>query len=328
MTSFIFPLLRFLADGRYHSSAEIKEELGLSPHELSEALDSVTVSGLEIERDRQAGCRLITPFFPLNAAQIERCLGPRAAAFTLEVVDQTGSTNEDLLQRARQGAPHGLVRVAETQTAGRGRRQRRWFSAPGGTLTFSLLWNFTTGADALSGLSLAVGVSLARSLEAVGLQGVELKWPNDILWRQRKLGGILIETTAPASTGVSAVIGIGLNLRLPASVVARIDQPVADLGSAGLRIGPNELLARLLCDLNDVLGEFSRGGFAGLRAPWQRLHAYQDKMVTIEMGDGESLTGKATGVDEHGALRVMSAGGERVIYSGEVSLRVADKLKQ
>jgi len=322
------PLLRFLADGQFHSSTEIKENLGLSPHELSEAVDRLTMSGLEIASDRQAGCRLITPFSALNAAQIERCLGSRAAAFTLEVVDQTGSTNEDLLQRARQGAPHGLVRVAEIQTAGRGRRQRKWFSAPGGTLTFSLLWNFANGADALSGLPLAVGVSLARSLEAVGLQGVALKWPNDILWRQRKLGGILIETTAPASIGVSAVIGIGLNLQLTAAVVERIDQPAADLESAGLRIGRNELLACLLSDLSDVIGEFSRGGFAGFRAPWQRLHAYQDKMVTVEMSNGEQLTGKATGVDKHGALRVMSAGGERVIHSGEVSLRLAEKMKQ
>ena len=324
----VFLLLRLLSDGEFHSSDEICEELGLSYEQLSEALDALVLAGQEIERNGRAGCRLRTPFSPLEHAHIERCLGASATAFTLEIVDQTGSTNEDLLLRARQGASHGLVRVAEIQTAGRGRRQRKWFSAPGGTLTFSLLWNFAAGSSALSGLSLAVGVSIVRSLEALELKGVQLKWPNDILWRQRKLGGILIETTAATSNATSVVIGIGLNLRLPKTLVERIDQPAGDLESAGLRIGRNELLARLLRDLNDVLTEFSQGGFAALRDQWKRLHAHQDKMVTIELSDGARLTGKATGVDENGALLVLTALGERTVYSGELSLRVTGELKQ
>jgi BirA family biotin operon repressor/biotin-[acetyl-CoA-carboxylase] ligase len=328
MVASIFPLLRLLSDGQFHCSDEICKILDYSPDQLSEALDSLKLTGLEVKRNGPAGCRLTTPFSPLDAAQIERYLGGSARVFTIEVVDETGSTNEDLLLRARQGAPHGLVRVAETQTAGRGRRQRKWLSAPGGTLTFSLLWNFATGSRALSGLPLAVGVSIARSLGALKLQGVQLKWPNDILYRQGKLGGILIETAAITGDGVCAVIGVGLNVRLPDTVAERIGQPVADLDSAGLRIGRNELLAQLLRDLNEVLAGFSRDGFTDLRDQWQRLHAHQDKMVTIEMSDGTQLSGRATGVDEHGALLVLTAEGERTIYSGELSLRVADKPEQ
>jgi len=328
MTASVFPLLRLLSDGHFHPSEEIIKELGISDNRLSDDLHALTLSGLEIERDPRSGCRLITPFSPLGAAQIESRLGANAKVFILEVVEQTGSTNEDLMLRARQGAPNGLVRVAEMQTAGRGRRQRKWLSAPGGTLTFSLLWKFGAGFSSLSGLPLAVGVSIVRSLEAFGLQGLRLKWPNDIQWRQRKLGGILIETTADASNSTCAVIGIGLNLRLPGSVAKRIDQPAIDLESAGLMVGRNELLAQLLCDLNDVLDRFGQAGFAVFRDQWQRLHAHHDKMVTIDLGDGVQLTGKATGVDENGALLVLSPEGERTVYSGELSLRGADEAKQ
>ena len=190
-----------------------------------------------------------------------------------------------------------------------------------------MMWKFNAGSGALSGLPLAVGVSIVRSLEALGVQDLRLKWPNDIQWKQRKLGGILIETIAGASGVTCAVIGIGLNLRLPARVVECIDQPAVDLESAGLQIGRNELLARLLGDLNDVLAEFSRVGFAAVREQWQRLHAHQDKMVAIETGNGVQLTGKATGVDESGALLVLTSDGERAVYSGELSLRAADETK-
>lgn len=328
MTATVFPLLRLLSDGQFHCSKDILRELGISDGRLSDDLEALTLSGLKIERDRRSGCKLITPFSPLDAARIESRLGTNAKAFIIEVVEQTGSTNEDLLLRARQGAPDGLVRVAEMQTAGRGRRKRKWFSAPGGTLTFSLLWNFSACSGSLSGLPLAVGVSIVRTLEAFGLQGLRLKWPNDIQWRQRKLGGILIETIAGASNVTSAVIGIGLNLRLPGSVAERIDQPAADLESAGLVVGRNELLAQLLCDLKQVLDAFCRGGFGIFRDQWQRLHAHQDKMVTIELGDGAQLTGKATGVNDNGALLVLAREGERTVYSGELSLRGVDEKKQ
>ena len=304
MTVPVFSLLRVLSDGRIHAFDEIREQLGLSQARLSDALDSLASAGLEIETERQAGCKLLTPFCALDAAQVEHFLGDKADLFSVEVVDQTGSTNEDLMQRTRQGADTGLVRVAEEQTAGRGRRHRRWVSALGGTLTFSLLWHFDEAASTLSGLSLAVGVSLVRSLKAMALQDVQLKWPNDVLWQQRKLGGILIESVARPTGGISAVIGIGINLSLLKPVAELIDQPAVDLATAGVHVDRNELLARALCDLSDVLRVLSREGFVVLLPEWQRAHAYQDKMVTIEMNGEKQLEGRAVGVDETGALLV------------------------
>ena len=322
MTVPVFSLLRVLSDGRLHAVDEIREQLGLSQAQLSEALEILTSAGSEIETEGQAGYRLTTPFAALNVSQVEHFLGEQASSFSLEVVDQTGSTNDDLIVQARQGAVSGLVLVAEAQTAGRGRRHRRWVSNPGGALTFSLLWHFDKAAGALSGLSLAVGVSLARSLNASGLRDVQLKWPNDLLLQQRKLGGILIESVGRPEGGVSAIIGIGINMRLAKPVAELIDQPAADLESAGVHVDRNELLARVLLDLSDVLGIFCREGFAALRPEWQRLHAYQDKMVTIEMNGEKQLEGQAAGVDEAGALLLQTARGTRAIHSGEVSLRI------
>ena len=322
MTLPVFPLLRFLSDGRSHALDEIREQLALSQAHLSDALESLASAGLEVETKGKAGCKLLTPFCALDAAQVEHFLGNKVALFSVEVVDQTGSTNEDLMDRARQGADTGLVRVAEEQTAGRGRRRRRWVSALGGTLTFSLLWNFDEAASALSGLSLAVGVALVRSLKAMGLQDVQLKWPNDVLWQHSKLGGILIESVARPAGGISAVIGIGINLRLLKPVAGLIDQPATDLASAGVDADRNELLAQVLCDLSDVLGTLSRDGFAVLLPEWQRAHAYQDKMVAIEMNGEMQLEGRAAGVDETGALLVQTAQGTRAVHSGELSLRL------
>ena len=322
MTVPVFPLLRVLSDGRSHAFDEIREELGLSEARLSEALDHLASGGLDVQTDGRAQCKLLTPFSSLNAGQVEHFLGDRADLFALEVVDETGSTNDDLMRRARQGAAGGLVRVAEAQSAGRGRRHRRWVSAFGGTLTFSLLWHFNEAASALSGLSLAVGVSLVRSLTALGLHNAQLKWPNDLLWQQRKLGGTLIESVARPGGGVSAVIGVGINSRLLKPVSDRIDQAVTDLESAGVRVDRNELLARALIDLSDVLGVFSRDGFAPLRPEWQSVHAHQDKMVMIEVNGEMQLEGKAVGVDETGALLLQTSDGTRAIHSGEMSLRL------
>ena len=328
MTDSVLPLLRFIADQKFHSFDEIKNETGFSESEICAALEYLSTGGLKVRVTDERGCRLISPFRPLDADEIRSCLGGCAGIFTIDLVDQTGSTNDDLMEKARQGAPGGLVRVAELQTAGRGRRERSWYSAPGGALTFSVLWVFSSSPRGLSGLPLAVGVSLVRTFQAFNLEGMQLKWPNDLLWQRRKLGGILIESSAGAGGKVSAVIGIGLNLRLSPDVAERIGQPAADLEAAGLQAGRNELLARVLIDLNDVLERFSREGFAALRPEWERLHAYQDKMVRLDMAGEKVVEGRVIGVDEYGALLLDTASGRRAFHGGELSLREAGSVKR
>ena len=167
----------------------------------------------------------------------------------IEVVDEIASTSTELLlRRVQRKDIHASVLAAEWQTAGRGRRGRKWTAVAGGSLTFSLGWRFDQGAGYLAGLSLAVGVAVIRALEAEGLPGVELKWPNDLIYRHMKVGGILVELNGDALGPSSVVVGVGLNVRLPATAKHDIDQPVSDLtavaGRGAAPIDRNRLLAR------------------------------------------------------------------------------------
>ncbi len=249
---------------------------------------------------------------PLAIASIAAALGPLAPRFDVDVVAECDSTNTVLLARADK-APSGAVLVAERQTAGRGRMGRPWHAAPAASLTFSLLYKLPQGLP--SGLSLAVGVAIAEALRDLGVEGIALKWPNDILRDGKKLGGILVELAASA-----AVIGVGLNLRLPADLPDDVKRSAAALD---LAIDRNELLARLLMSLHGVLETFGSGGFPALRERWLALHAYADRSVRILAEFSPTLEGRCAGVDTDGALLLETTGGMQRIISGDVSLRAA-----
>jgi BirA family biotin operon repressor/biotin-[acetyl-CoA-carboxylase] ligase len=241
--------------------------------------------------------------------------------FSIELLDSCESTSTLLLDRAQQGAPSGSVVVCERQTAGRGRRGRSWLSAPGDSLTFSLLWRFPEDTPPPAGLSLAVGVAAARVLEGMGAAGVRLKWPNDILAGGAKLGGILIETLTSGGRHV-AVIGIGLNVRLPPQIASAVDVAAGALdGVMPFAPSRNLLLAGLLDGLAAMLDEFARSGFAGLIEEWLARNAHAGQRVAILAEGAVPVEGRCAGVDADGALLLETATGLRRIVSGEVSLR-------
>lgn len=254
---------------------------------------------------------------PLSIAAVAAALGPLAVRFDVDLLDVCASTNTELMRRAEAGAPSGTVIVAERQTAGRGRMGRTWFAAPGDSLTFSLLWRFAPGTMP-HGLSLAVGVALAEALGGSGTCKLALKWPNDVLLDGRKLAGTLIELLPGAPH--AAVIGIGLNLRLPADMPDEVRTLAAALGGDVPR---NELLARLLESLHRVLAEFAAGGFVALRERWLALCAHLDVPVQILSEFAPPLRGSCVGVDVDGALFVETDVCVQRILSGEVSLRAA-----
>ena len=257
---------------------------------------------------------------PLDVAAITAALGDLARRFDVDVLAECDSTNTRLMALAEAGAPSGSVLVAERQTAGRGRRGRSWLSAPGASLTFSLLWRFPHGTS-LDGLSLAVGVALTRGLESFGISGVALKWPNDVLLKGRKLAGILIEL-APGPRPEAAVIGIGLNLRLPPDMPNELSGTVAALLDSGIKLpSPNVLLAHLLRALHEQLADFTRHGFAGARTAWLEHHAYADQPVCLLADFAAPLEGICRGVDDDGALLLETIDGLCRIISGDVTLR-------
>lgn len=257
------------------------------------------------------------PESPLAIAAVAAALGPLAARFDVDVLAECDSTNARLLARAEAGAPSGTVIAAEVQTAGRGRMGRTWHSAPGDSLTFSLLWRFPRGIQ-LGGLSLAVGVALAETLAGLGVAGVALKWPNDVLREGRKLAGVLIELVSGAPH--HAVIGVGLNLRLPADLPGEVRALAAALDR---EIDRNELLARLLGALHQVLTEFAEGGFVALRDRWLDRCAHVDAPVRIVSEFAVPVAGRCLGVDVDGALMIETPVCVQRVLSGDVSLRPA-----
>lgn len=325
-----FPLLRLLADGVFHSGVELAAAIGCTPAALRSRVRALESHGVGVTQVRGRGYRLAAPVDLIEPDELQRALA--GAPFTIELLDECESTNTLLVARARGAsgfdAMHANVAVCEHQAAGRGRRGARWHSVPGGSLAFSLLWRFERGAGDLSGLSLAVAVAVVRALERLGVGGVRLKWPNDLLLDthaggRAKLGGILIELAGDASGPSAAVIGIGLNLRVPETLRAAVDYPVADIAQTGVLLSRTRLLAALLIELGRVLEVFGREGFAAFRGEWMRHHAFQGRQVALRIAERAVAEGEAVGVADDGALQLRSAHGIEQFHSGELSLRPA-----
>lgn len=320
MLPLTFSVLRRLSHEEFRSGEAIAGELGVSRASVCNALGNVQQLGVEVHRVRGRGYRLAQPLDWIDPQALAARLAGR---FSLSVRDVLESTNSTLALEAARGAPHRSCLVAELQTAGRGRRGRRWESALGGSLTFSLLWRFPHGVAQLSGLSLAVGLALQRALVALGLGDTALKWPNDLLHGHRKLGGILVELQGDALGPTAAVIGVGINVRLGA-VRERIDQAVTDLATLQPELpSRTELLASLLGHLDEVLSQFEAAGFAPLREDWQAAHAYHDRPVALLLPSGARVEGVVAGVAEDGALLLRTGRGMERFASGEISLRPA-----
>lgn len=262
-----------------------------------------------------------------DALQVECILsalpgGLRDGIVGLQVVQETGSTQADAL--AAPMPAHGCsVLLAERQTAGEGRLGRRWLSPRGTGIALSLSRRFERGAAQMAGLSLAVGVAVAEALQGLGASQLRLKWPNDLQVDGRKLGGILVNLRAERAA-CAAVIGIGINVRMPGEFAAVIGQPVCDLASV-LEPTPsrNEVAAAVLARLLPILQEFDLGGFAPLLPRWQPLDALVGQAVQLTEGDARHA-GLCLGVSADGALRLREDDGRvRDFHGGEASVRPA-----
>jgi BirA family biotin operon repressor/biotin-[acetyl-CoA-carboxylase] ligase len=242
----------------------------------------------------------------------------QASELQLDWVESVDSTNAVLLAR---GCPPsgGWALVAEQQNAGRGRQGRSWHSAPGGGLCVSLALRLPDGPASAMGLSLAAGVAVAQTLKSLGVEGVALKWPNDLWVEESKLGGLLIELSGRASD-CFAVIGLGLNICQPAGFDP--GQPWTDLARLGLQPDRALLVAQLLAALCQQASLLRREGLPAVLPSWRSLDLLHGRSVSVRCGDAE-LSGQACGIDERGGLRVLHADGERIHLGADVSLRPA-----
>lgn len=253
----------------------------------------------------------------LDAQAIAATLGKCAARTHVEVVERCASTNAELLARAPDDGG-ALILAAEEQTAGRGRRGRHWHSSAGAAATFSVRRRLRCAPQALAGLSLAVGVATVRALRALGVSEAALKWPNDILLRGAKAGGILVETRQSGGD-VWAVIGIGINCRAAPELGRRLRRRIAALDDfVRPPLARNAVIGAVAREVLSVLEEFERAGFAAFAADWIALHAHEGRRLRVRLDDGRTLSGVATGLAESGALRLRTRSGVREISSGRV----------
>lgn len=259
----------------------------------------------------------------LDADAVRAHLGALTSSFDVRVVPTCTSTNSVLMDAPPPEDGRIHVVAAEVQTAGRGRRGRQWQSWPQASLAFSALWRFDPSAPVPAGLSLVAGVAVAHALEHLGIQGVQLKWPNDVLVNGDKLAGILVELSSGRDRRPAAVVGIGLNVRLPPGTTIP-DQPrVTDLATHLTTLPErNQLLARLLAELHALFTTYAAAGFPALRGAWQQRNAFADLPVRI-IDEGQEQTGVCVGVDDDGALLLRTDTGVTRVLSGEVSLRPA-----
>lgn len=226
----------------------------------------------------------------------------------VRVVERCASTNGVLLE----GRRHPVLLAAEEQTAGRGRRGRRWHSPRGAGITFSLAAPIRRPLRELAALSLVAGVAAARALRALGAP-VALKWPNDLLAADAKLGGILVETR-----GGIAVIGVGVNCRRVQGLAASVGRPIAFLDDFVRAPDRNAVISRLGVELMAALAAFEAHGFESLRAQWQALDAHAGQRVRVRLADGRVVSGRNDGLEHDGALRLATARGTRAVRSGRV----------
>ena len=319
-------LLLLLADGRLHSGERLAQLLGVSRAAVWKGIERLRMQGIDIEAVPRRGYKLPEAVELLEERAIRAAVGGDRSnrLRSLGLLFDVDSTNTRLL--ALGPPPHGCADVvlSELQHAGRGRRGRHWVAPFGGSIALSMSWSFTDASRASPSLSLCVGVAIAQALKRAGASGVGLKWPNDIWFDDRKMGGILIEVRAEAGGPAHVVIGVGLNVRLSPGMRAQIEASGAKAAAvADACAAPpsrNFIAGAMIDALLSMLADFERDGFSGFREAWMALDALRDRPAQVLMGEAV-ICGTARGVDAHGALRLERDGRLQEFVSGEVSLR-------
>jgi BirA family transcriptional regulator, biotin operon repressor / biotin---[acetyl-CoA-carboxylase] ligase len=291
-------------------------------------IEALRAAGVVIQARAGHGYALAQPLDLLDGddigTRLPAALVPEIAA--LEVAWTVDSTNSELLRRPPP-ARGVAVLLAERQTGGRGRRGRGWSSPLAANLYLSLSRTFSGGLSRLPGLSLVAGVATAEALHALGYNRVRLKWPNDLVVEDgaglRKLGGLLVEGGGENAGPARAVLGLGLNVRMPLAFAAAIDQPWIDLAALASPVpSRNVVVASLLAHWIPALAQFDANGLAPFLARYTRLDALAGRAIALH-ADGIARSAHALGLADDGALRVRIEGREQRVHSGEVSVRAA-----
>jgi len=311
-------LIRLLADGEFHSGEALGETLGVSRMAVSKQIKVLETIGLDVFKVTGKGYKLSAPLQLLDAQEIATGSG-----VTVESHQVLGSTNQHLLDKAAL-LDKGHSCFAEYQTAGRGRRGKKWVSPYGSHLYTSTYWCLDAGIQAASGLSLVIGIAVARTLTDLGIANTQLKWPNDVYVDGKKIAGVLVEIIATAGGECHLVIGLGLNVNMPLQAGLEIDQAWTDISQQLQQpLDRNQLATRYLSHLIKVLTDFEQFGFGHFVEEWNQCDAFKECPVVLTLGQKQKY-GIAKGIDQSGALLLEVDGVISQHVGGEVSLRRAE----
>lgn len=314
-------LLKLLKDGRFHSGEALGAALGVSRSAVWKQLQHLeTELNLPIHKIRGKGYQLAAPLLFLSAEEI--ALGAPALAWPIHISDSIDSTNAEALRLVNVESDTPFLVLAEQQTAGRGRRGRKWVSPFAQNVYYSLVLRIDGGLRQLEGLSLVVGLAVMRALRQSGVHGAALKWPNDVLVGQKKIAGILLELVGDPADICHVVLGIGINVNMQKA--DGVDQQWTSMQlETGHSVDRNALVALLSLQLQSYLDRHKSAGFSALQGEWEQNHAWQGRAVSLIAGVNQ-VDGVVQGVDRQGALRLSVDGVEKIYSGGELSLRLRD----
>lgn len=312
-------LLKLLKDGRFHSGEALGAALGVSRSAVWKQLQHLEAElNLPIHKVRGKGYQLASPLVFLSAEDI--ALNAPSLGWPVHISDSIDSTNAEALRHVGAGCEAPFLVLAEQQTAGRGRRGRKWVSPFAQNVYYSLVLRIESGPRQLEGLSLVVGLAVMQALRESGVQGAALKWPNDVLVGQKKIAGILLELVGDPADICHVVLGIGINVNMQRA--DEVDQQWTSVQlQTGSAVDRNVLVAQLGLQLQRYLEWHREGGFVALKDEWEQNHAWQGRPASLIAGVSQ-VDGVVLGVDHQGALRLSVDGVEKIYSGGELSLRL------
>lgn len=314
-------LLKLLKDGRFHSGQALGVALGVSRSAVWKQLQHLEAElGLSIHKVRGRGYQLAAPLTLLDPVVI-REQAP-SCDWPILVFDSIDSTNAEALRAIERGQAAPFLVLAERQTAGRGRRGRKWASPFAENIYYSLVLRIEGGMRQLEGLSLVVGLAVMQALRELGISGAGLKWPNDVLVGQKKIAGILLELVGDPADVCHVVLGVGINVNM--QIADEVDQQWTSMRlESGKVFDRNHLVGELGAMLQAYLCRHQIDGFSAIQAEWEQNHLWQGRAVSLIAGVNH-IEGEVLGIDGQGALRLKVDGVEKVFSGGELSLRLRD----
>jgi len=325
-----YALLAVLADGKPHRPAALAEQLHSDPDTISAQLQQLHALGLSTRPSAAHGVCLERPLELLRHDTILAAMEPRSRQLLsgLDICLDTDSSNARLRRSLQATSPPGGACLSESQSAGRGRRGRRWISPAASNIYLSIHWHYPPPApgdqqrNRFSTLSLALSVAANRALNDIGLTDAGIKWPNDLVCDDHKIGGILIESSPWGDGGISVIAGIGVNTHIPDQHGEDIGQAWTDISRILGRPAPrNRLAARLLHHLLITLSGFADDDADDWRQDYARQDILRRRNVTITRPDGSQSHGIACGIDHNGALLINADGVIDHHLIGEASVR-------